>query len=129
MAGYQKQMERNLFRANEGFDRRFRLQFVLQNLSPQLLRDIVVNTARDKGMEFGPRDQETLLRLIRQYNAPPHNVFPNQGGDAEAMGENIAETAAASVRPWRTDGNDEVLEQIFQNRARILQTRRSRLAF
>ena len=108
LAGYEKEMRRNTLSSNQGLNRRFPNQFVLEKYSLETMTDILLSfIERGTGLNINENDSNYIYSLL---SGIPDKYLQNQSGDMLTLGAYITKIISASyIMRWDDENNHHFL--------------------
>lgn len=106
VGGYKDLMKDHFFKCNEGLDRRFPHQIVLENYSEKELADILISfiTSSAPHIIITEKIQNLLFTIIIHLSAKWPNIFKSQAGDILNLSSAIIRSVESSfVVKWEDD--------------------------
>jgi hypothetical protein len=101
VAGYEKDMEENFMKTNEGLERRFPKVIILKDYTSSQLTDLLRRfIALSYGPNFSDTESDILYTYIHTLSKFDNKIFDKQAGDMLVLAGDILNSIYGSTQEW-----------------------------
>jgi hypothetical protein len=125
LAGYEKEMENNFMKTNEGLYRRFPNVIILKDYNSGQLTDLLRRfIALKYGPTFSKKEYNILYSYIKTISILDSSIFDKQTGDMLILAGDMLDSIYGSTKSW-IPGDTKNNQKLIQNGINIFLSRKN----